>query len=107
MDTTKQLNTAQNRRQITPFDLKPPTGKESIHIEFTMFMRRELKVPYNNQQNINGMVMDHLETHVAHELNKFALNWEQWPIPEHYVEKAMEDAKKAVINNFREMGLCR
>ena len=94
-------------RAISPYDLKDCTGKEEIHVEFNVYMKRKLKVPYPQKENIAGMEITNLADEVAHQLTKFALEWKQWPIPEHYVDKAMDDAKLAIKSKFRELGLSR
>ncbi len=42
-----------------------------------------------------------------HELSQYAVEFKKFPVPRHYVEKALEDLSKAVLQTLEEKGLIR
>lgn len=93
--------------QVKPQDVMPPTGREKIDIHSAITIYRELKQPITEMKNINGLMVPHEHKFVEQEVTQLAVSWERWPVPEKYVDKALEDMCRALKEKMRETGLMK
>jgi hypothetical protein len=108
MDNVIPMTKDQVQHQLTPDSLKPITGKEELLVWAQIEMTRELKIPIKSMENVRGMIVPREEKYAMQIVDKkMCLTWSKWPIPESYVDKAMEDMVRGLKAQMLKAGLMR
>lgn len=103
----EEMKMMNEKPTITPQMLEAPNGTEKILLNAGITIVRRLKEPVLAFEKVAGMTMQKQITEADQELPQVALKWERWPIPESYVDKALDDLRLALKNQLRKNGLMR
>ena len=95
------------RPPITPEMLEPVTGKERILISSVTTVMRKLRKPLVIMEKVRGVPVPVKHWEIEHELKPRELRWEQWPIPESFVDKGLADFCRSIKQELRDAGIMK
>ena len=93
--------------QITPDMISAPNGTERIVVSVAIDLMRKLKEKINGFKMVSGLKIPVEHYEAEQPLTEFKMEWERWPIPESYVDKACSDMSKAIKHNLKKNGLMK